>query len=72
MTFVTLAARAAPVGSDDALRAAALALYNAGHWNLMRHNADFTGAARAAEAKLWENLRDALGLAPGTATANGG
>ena len=41
------------------LRRAALALYQAGHWELDR---PMTG-----QKQLWEALRDALGLPPGSA-----
>jgi hypothetical protein len=42
---------------------AAEALYRAGRWSC--------GLPPAEEARLWENLRDALGFAPGTATKAG-
>jgi len=38
---------------------AATALYNAGYWELDR-------TVEGGEEKLWEELRDALGLAPGS------
>jgi|LauGreDrversion2_5_1035112.scaffolds.fasta_scaffold18011_2 hypothetical protein len=44
----------------EALRAAARALYLAGYWKCDRP---------VDEQSLWENLRDAAGIAPGTATA---
>jgi len=46
----------------NALRAAAQALYDAGRWEL-------PSMPPAEQAKLWEALRDALGLAPGHATS---
>lgn len=49
---------------------AALALYRAGFWDLVpRHGEPSLPAPE--QAKLWEALRDALGLPPGTATAAG-
>jgi len=47
--------------TPDALRDAALALYNAGRWSC--------GLSAEKEAHLWESLRDALGLDAGHATA---
>lgn len=47
-----------------AIHRAGLALYEAGRWQLAA-----PGANEADQAKLWEALRDALGLQPGTATA---
>ena len=46
----------------DKLREAALALYFAGKWSCHRP---------VDEAKLWEDLRDALGLKAGAATSAG-
>lgn len=51
-----------PDPQNDNLHAAATALYLAGRW-------ECAGVPNAA--KLWEDLRDALGLPPGTATARG-
>lgn len=47
------------------LRQASIALYLSGKW--VRPN---TGDPKA-DAELWEKLREALGLPPGTATAAG-
>jgi hypothetical protein len=49
---------------DDRLRAAALALYEAGAWS--SPNVPLPDAA-----EMWANLRDALGLEPGHATERG-
>ena len=46
----------------EQLRSAALALYFAGKWSCHRP---------VDEVRLWENLRDALGLEAGAATAAG-
>jgi hypothetical protein len=51
------------------LRAAALALYNAGRWKLPNPDGDHTQWTEVAQAGMWMALRDALGLPPGTATA---
>jgi hypothetical protein len=48
----------------DALEAAGKALYMAGRWDCVSVDAGHA-------ARLWEALRDALGLPVGTATANG-
>lgn len=45
---------------------AARALYEAGRWTLADGH-----LFELAQAKLWQDLRDALGLQPGTATALG-
>lgn len=42
------------------LRTAALRLYTAGRWERV------SSGDRRADEKLWEALRDALGLPPGT------
>lgn len=47
----------------DKVIAAARKLYLAGRWS--------AGLPDALEARMWEDLRDALGLAPGTATEAG-
>lgn len=55
----------------DPVRLAALALYNApGFWDLVARPG-MPGLPGTEQAKLWEDLRDALGLPPGTATAAG-
>ena len=54
-----LSERAELLATVGRLRGAALALYMAGHWSCDRP---------ADEAALWTALRDALDLAPGTAT----
>lgn len=46
------------------LRRAALALYEAGLWKC-------AGLHPVEQVKLWDDLRDALGLTPGHATALG-
>jgi hypothetical protein len=46
----------------DTLLAAARALYDAGRWTCDRP---------CDEARLWEALRDAIGLPPGYATSRG-
>ena len=51
-----------PAPEGEALQTAALALYMAGRWSCDRP---------VNEAALWTALRDALGLAPGTATQAG-
>lgn len=48
--------------NNDKLRKAALALYFAGRWSCHKP---------VDEAKLWEDLRDALGLPAGSATKAG-
>lgn len=52
------------LASAEALRGAALDLYMSGRWEL-------TGMAPDVQARLWEALRDALGLEPGAATKAG-
>lgn len=55
----------------DPVRLAALALYNApGFWDLVASHGS-PGLDGREQARLWEALRDALGLPPGTATAAG-
>ena len=54
-----LSERAELLAAVERMRGAALALYMAGHWSCDRP---------ADEAALWTALRDALDLAPGTAT----
>jgi hypothetical protein len=48
----------------ERLHKAALALYMAGRW-------ECTEKSPQEQAALWEELRDALGLTPGTATREG-
>jgi hypothetical protein len=55
----------------DDLRDAGRALYLAGRWELCRKVGSTIRLSDQAQAHLWERFRDALGLAPGTATAAG-
>lgn len=52
------------MGEVDNLRSAATALYMAGRW-------DCDKLQPSEQARLWEDLRDALGLDHGTATSAG-
>lgn len=52
----------------DPLTIAALDLYRAGRW-LVLDSAGHLVGGREAQTKLWVALRDALGLPPGTSTA---
>lgn len=54
-----MAKRPALIHELAALRRAALAIYYAGHWELDR--------PMTSQKQMWEALRDALGLPPGTA-----
>ena len=59
-----LAGPRATAAENEAIRAAATALYLAGRW-------DCPNVTPRDAARLWEGLRDALGLPVGTATAHG-
>lgn len=54
----------------DTLRTAALALYMAGRWDLSPNGPGMRLSSQV-QAHLWEQLRDALKLETGTATAAG-
>ena len=51
-------------GEEARIRQAAMTLYMAGKWEL-------NGVPADEQARLWENLRDALGLEEGYATNHG-
>ena len=52
------------LAENERLREAALALYEAGRWEL--HDSEILPSEQAV---MWANLRDALGLEPGHSTA---